>query len=269
MREFAAYRRFEQLDALHAHYLTHEFARHTHETYALGVVLSGAEAFWLGGGLQQAPAGSIVLVHPGEAHTGYAPTKQGWEYRMLYPDVAWMQQIAAEVGLPAGQVPVLPGPVIWDPRCFALLERAHRGLWENGPGSLASSSLLIEAIGTLLARHTKGLRPDQKTSARAPLERALRHLQDNLSRPVALEALSAVSGLSRFQLVRAFRQHTGLPPHLYQLQLRVEKAKQILRTVQPLAEVALEAGFSDQAHFTRAFKRVVGVTPGAYRLAVR
>ncbi|RMF65685.1 MAG: AraC family transcriptional regulator, partial [Cyanobacteria bacterium J069] len=78
--------RFGNLDLLHAHYVTHTFSRHAHETYAIGVILDGAEAFHYRGETHVAPAGSIVAIHPGELHTGHAAAADGWTYRMLYPD---------------------------------------------------------------------------------------------------------------------------------------------------------------------------------------
>jgi AraC-like DNA-binding protein len=71
--------------------------------------------------------------------------------------------------------------------------------------------------------------------------------------------------MSPFALLRAFRDETGLPPHAYLNQLRVRLARQLLDGGVAPALVAAEAGFADQAHLTRHFKRVVGVPPGAYQ----
>ncbi|MCA1941243.1 MAG: helix-turn-helix transcriptional regulator, partial [Caenispirillum bisanense] len=91
------------------------------------------------------------------------------------------------------------------------------------------------------------------------------HLDDD----IALDDLAAVSGLSRFQLVRAFRRATGFPPHAYLMQRRLAAAKDLLRAGQPPAQVAAAVGLYDQAHFTRRFKQLYGITPGAYQAGVR
>jgi AraC-like DNA-binding protein len=85
---------------------------------------------------------------------------------------------------------------------------------------------------------------------------------------VRLDDLAAASGMGRFQLLRAFRAAVGLPPHAYQLSLRVTRAMALIRSGLPLADVAAEAGFADQSHFTRRFAAVVGIPPARFRRAV-
>jgi AraC-like DNA-binding protein len=81
---------------------------------------------------------------------------------------------------------------------------------------------------------------------------------------VDLETLAKRAGLSRFQALRAFKQRYGLPPHAYQLCLRMSQARSMLRQGAPAADVAARCGFADQSHFTRHFKRFNGVTPAHY-----
>jgi len=90
-------------------------------------------------------------------------------------------------------------------------------------------------------------------------------LADRLADPPSLDELAVAAGMSPFALLRAFRDATGLPPHAYLNQLRVRLARRLLDAGLPPAEVAAEAGFADQPHLTRHFKRVVGVPPGAYQ----
>ena len=82
-----------------------------------------------------------------------------------------------------------------------------------------------------------------------------------------LQTLAQRAGLSRFQALRAFKRRYGLPPHAYQLCMRVQRAKGMLRAGAAPADVAAHCGFVDQSHFTRHFKRIVGVTPTRYALA--
>ena len=91
------------------------------------------------------------------------------------------------------------------------------------------------------------------------------HIGDNVS----LMSLAVVVGLSPFHLCRVFKDAVGLTPHAYQDQLRVRRAKQLLTEQVPIAQAAVEVGFYDQAHLTRHFKRVVGITPGRYVAARR
>lgn len=100
-------------------------------------------------------------------------------------------------------------------------------------------------------------------TARA-IERAKLHLHDRFNESVSLDELMALTSLSRFHLVRAFALHTGMPPHAYQLKLRIERACVLLRAGVTAAEAATQVGFADQSHFTRHFKRIRRITPGQY-----
>lgn len=87
-----------KLDLLRATYFTHTFSRHSHNGYALGIIEHGAETFYYRGATHTAPAGSIVIINPGEVHTGQATNgTTGWKYRMLYPETALLQRAAQEV----------------------------------------------------------------------------------------------------------------------------------------------------------------------------
>jgi transcriptional regulator GlxA family with amidase domain len=91
------------------------------------------------------------------------------------------------------------------------------------------------------------------------------HLQGNISN----EELAQIAELSTWHFVRAFKQSQGMPPHRYVLHCRVKRTQELIASTKlSLAEVALEAGFSDQSHFIRCFREIVGITPGAYRWSV-
>ena len=90
----------------------------------------------------------------------------------------------------------------------------------------------------------------------------------DLDGDISVMVLARACGLSTKHFSRAFRQSTGLPPHQWLLQRRIDKAKQLLRDSRsPLAEVAADCGFADQSHFTRVFTRAVGISPGQWRRA--
>jgi AraC-like DNA-binding protein len=96
------------------------------------------------------------------------------------------------------------------------------------------------------------------------VRRARRFLEERWAAPVSLAELAAHAGLSRFELARTFRAQVGLPPHAFQLDLRIARARALLAAGEPAAAVAATCGFYDQAHLTRVFKRAVGVTPARY-----
>jgi AraC-like DNA-binding protein len=255
------------VDLLRARYVTHRYGRHSHETYTFGIIEAGIEEFEYGGSMLRAGAGAVALLDPDIVHTGQAGTPAGWSYRVLYPQVSVVTDVAAELGWPPG-TPRFPQTVLYDPATAALVRSAHRAA-EDGD-DLASSTLLRTALAGLLRAHAAGgpdaggrPRPPRRAPVAVGAVRDLLH--ERLADPPTLAELAATTELSQFALLRAFRAEMGLPPHAYLNQLRIRRARLLLDDGVPAANVAAEVGFADQAHLTRHFKRVVGVPPAAYQ----
>jgi AraC-like DNA-binding protein len=254
------------VDLLRARFVTHAYTRHAHETYTFALIEAGVEEFEYGGNLLRAGQGGVALLNPEVVHTGQAGTPAGWAYRVLYPGVGLVAGVAADLGWQRG-TPSFPETVVYDPSSARLLRAAHVAA-EHGD-RLASSSLLRAALAGLLRAHA---RPGDRAATgpgpgRAPATvRAVRELlAERLADPPSLDDLARDLGMSPFALVRTFRSETGLPPHAYVNHLRVRLARRLLDGGVAPAEVAVQAGFADQAHLTRHFKRVMGVPPRAYQ----
>jgi AraC-like DNA-binding protein len=253
-------------DLLRARYVTHSFARHTHNAYTIALVEAGIEEWRARGALERAGPGGMPLVNPGTVHTGHAGTPEGWTYRVMYPPPEVMAGVAAELGMGQG-TPQIIAPVLDDPQIAALLLAAHRAA-ESGD-ALAASSLTRLLLARLLQRYgrvTTGRTASPPADAGAAVAARARDILDGrLADPPGLEALAAAVGTGPFPLLRAFRRAYALPPHAYLTQRRVERARELLDAGHPPATVAVAAGFYDQAHLTRHFRRILGVQPGAYQ----
>jgi AraC family transcriptional regulator len=142
----------------------------------------------------------------------------------------------------------------------------------------AMSRLYAESMATTLAVHllryysaslptirdyTDGL-PNSK------LRQAIEYINDNLERDLTLAELAAVVELSPNYFVSLFKRSTGLSPHQYVINCRIERAKALLAENQlPIIEVCHRVGFQNPSHFTTVFRRLMGTTPGAYREQTR
>ncbi len=240
------------------------FSRHTHEGYAIGVVEAGIEGFRYQGANHVAPPSSIVIVHPGEVHTGHAVTKSGWTYRMFYPETDLLQQAASELADGLQPLPYFPDPVIQDRQQAARLRYLHLRL-ENSTSLLEKESLLIWTFAQLISKYAQAPPPIKPISPEAAaIERTQAYLQANYAENISLERLANLVNLKPLRLLRVFRKALSLPPHAYLVQMRVTEAKKLLARGVSIAEVAAETGFSDQSHLHRHFKRIVGVTPKKY-----
>ncbi|HEU0004238.1 MAG TPA: AraC family transcriptional regulator [Ktedonobacteraceae bacterium] len=254
------------LELLRATYITHAFAPHIHDGYAIGVIESGAEQFKYRRSVHVAPRGSIVVINPGEMHTGEAATEQGWTYRMLYPDVSLLQRAAAEVAGKQCDMPFFPSPVVDDPVLAVQLLHLHAAL-EDSSSALERDSRFLWVLAQLILRHADAhpsLRPIRIGGEQAWVRQVRAYLEDHYAENVSLEQLASSVNLSPFHLLRVFRDVVGLPPHNYLTQVRVTRARQLLQASLRPVEVALAVGFTDQSHLTRHFKALVGVTPAQY-----
>lgn len=251
-------------EVLRATYIRHSFSRHVHEGYAIGMIERGGEKFYYRGETHLAPAGSIVIINPGEIHTGYAATEAGWSYRMLYPYASLLQQVGADVLGRQRDVPFFPSPVIDDPQLAALIRRLHLTL-EIPAATLERESLLVQVFSQLVTRHAEnGLQPQRMGQERQSVRRVRAYLEEHYAENISLEQLAHMANLSPFHLLRVFHKETKLSPHLYLTQIRIARAKALLKFGLPIAQVALETGFVDQSHLTHQFKRHVGIPPGQY-----
>jgi AraC-like DNA-binding protein len=161
-----------------------------------------------------------------------------------------------EIVRPVARGPLLAGHFA---RLFACLTASHSDC-------LAREENLICSLVYILRQHGMG-RPT--SSGPSPcVAKALQRVDSAPDTPVSLAELAALSGVSRFQLLRGFAREVGITPHAYLVQRRVRLARQLLADGQTLAKAAVQAGFADQSHMTRAIVRQLGITPGRYRAAI-
>lgn len=251
------------LEMLSATYITHSFSRHTHDEFAIGVIEAGVEAFTYQGSMHVAPASSIVIIHPGEVHTGHAGIPEGWKYRMLYPDAILLQKVLSEVD-GSQSIPYFPTPVIQDEQLATQLREFHIAS-ETSAFQLEKESRLLGMLVQLVTRYADA-NPLSKSIGPEPLPVRLvqEYLNANYADAISLEQLATIANLKPLRLLRVFQKEVGLPPHAYLVQVRVSRAKAMLARNISISQVAFDTGFTDQSHLHRHFKRLVGVTPGQY-----
>jgi AraC-like DNA-binding protein len=252
------------LDLLTARYDKHRYAPHAHEEFTVGVCVGGSGIIDYRGGHIHAGPGSIVVLAPGEMHTGGPAASDGYAYRALYAAPALLTDGTLGIGLPHFR-----DPVLYDPELVAALRAAHTELSVR-PDPLEAESRLPWLLAALAHRHSTARPADGAIPGGHRIAHAVRdRLADELTAPPSLAALAAGLGLSRYQLLRAFRTTMGIPPYAWLAQYRVTRARALLEAGGRPAEVAALVGFADQAHLTRWFRRVLGVTPAAYRNSVQ
>jgi AraC-like DNA-binding protein len=251
---------------LRARWVRQTFPRHFHETFVICVNECGAHRSWFRGANVIIPERAVTVVPPGEVHTGEPVPGAPWHYRAMYPGVNTLAELASELGLP--RAPVASFRSLWldDPTMADAFLSAHRAEEERAD-PLTADGRVVLALGDLLARHALGrcvAGAAEPRRADRDVQRMVEYLNDNFALRITLEQLVRSVSATRYAALRAFRRATGIPPHAYLTQVRIERAKTLLRSALPLAVVAQRTGFADQSHLTRHFRRLVGVTPGVF-----
>jgi AraC-like DNA-binding protein len=251
-------------EILRGRYVRQRFAPHLHDTYAIGVMESGAARCKARGKeLTHAP-GDLITIEPDEVHTGEPLTAEGWSYRMLYIPRDIMSRASTDHDRP----PRFGATGTRDPELSARLARVH-ALLEQKVDPLHQEAELIDTLHAICARHA--IRPELPAASPSPhaLRRVREYLDAHFAEAVYLADLAVMAEMSAFHLSRQFRRYYGVPPYRYLELVRVERARLMLRCGERISRVAFANGFSDQSHLTRQFKRVLGVTPGSYARSYR
>ncbi|MFE4258277.1 AraC family transcriptional regulator [Streptomyces sp. NPDC056883] len=253
------------VEVFHARFTAHAYPMHVHDAWTLLIVDDGAVRYELDRHSRGTPGDTVSLLPPQVPHNGSAATPRGFRKRVVYLDTTVLDErfIGAAVD----------GPDLADPVLRRRVGQLHRVLADPGDEFEAESRLALigERLRTLLRPRLElpGARdastPGSGTGTGTGIARSLRELLDERAAGgLSLEEAAGLLQAHPAHLVRAFSGAFGIAPHQYLVSRRVSLARRLLLDGRPAAEVAVAAGFYDQSHFTRHFKRVVGTTPGRY-----
>jgi AraC-like DNA-binding protein len=250
------------VQVLQAWFAGHGFDTHRHDTYAIGLTDVGVQAFDYRGLAEISTPGKVVVLHPDETHDGRAGTPDGFGYRIVYVAPARIHEaVRAICGRPCA-LPFVRDPVTTNETLASTIEAAFR----LDPEPLAIDGLILclaEALVDADPSCGGGATPIRRDGS--AVTRARQFLDAETSRVIRSSELEEVTGLTRYDLARQFRSAFGTSPYRYSLMRRLDSARAQMRRNRSLADVALAAGFADQAHLSRMFKHAFGVTPARYR----
>ena len=238
------------------------YRKHRHDTYAICLTTRGVQAFDYRGNRETSLPGQVVVLHPDELHDGFAATGAGFGYRQVYVDPALIFEAVRVLSGGSSGLPFVREPVTLNGTLAAAITTAFEG--DREP--LALDSLVMQlAQGLLESDSTYAAVGVPRHLDTRAIERARQFLDAEKNRVVRSAELEAVTGLSRYELARQFRLRCGTSPHRYLLMRRLDDAREQIGRDRTLADIAFDAGFADQAHFSRTFKSAFGLTPAHYR----
>jgi AraC-like DNA-binding protein len=244
---------------------------HSHSAFQIGITTRDPGEYVCRGRSWHAPRGSIIVFPPEEVHSvGQIGARHtGDVSRLMYVEPERFLEIAREVVGPDAAMPSFENLVIEDAAFIAAFEAMH-ALCATGAPEVGKEACLRAVLGDLVTRFAA---TDSVDSRRERLKARVLGARDfivsNYRENISLAQLAGIAHSSPYHFNRLFARHVGMPPHAFQNQVRVERSKTLILEGATIAQVATQTGFFDQSHFTRYFRRIVGVTPSSYALARR
>lgn len=265
MHEIRLTRRDPSLDVEACRFIGIEqgFPAHFHDYCVIGLVESGRRRLALAHGYREIGPGDVVVIAPMQSHACVGEPDSPLDWRALHI---------------CGELAQLPDDfaVTRDGDAAAMMREIHEAIMKDQMDKEALEECTCRILGRIFGAQKSGIgaRDKEMHSGRnrrtdKKLRAACDYLKNRYDGPVSLDELSAVCGVNKFSLLRRFSSHLGMTPHRYLTAVRVERAREMLAGGMPPSKAALDSGFADQSHFTRAFKSLTGLTPRLYQRAVR
>ncbi|SFJ18021.1 AraC-type DNA-binding protein [Bosea sp. OK403] len=259
--------RLDGLSLMRADFQTQHYAPHRHEAFVIAATEFGGSVVRSRGLVEQANASTLLAFNPAEPHSGGMGASRRWRYRSLYLEQAAIDEVARGLGIDA--VPYFTRNLFADLDLISRFLLLH-GVLQDGRDVLQANELMISTFAMLFARYgSGGGRIEPAPRDRVRLKTALEMIRARLNEALSLSDLSQVLALTQYQVISLFKRTTGLTPHVYVTQLRLDVACRRLAQGAGIADVAVDCGFYDQSALTRHFKRCYGLTPLQFATAAR
>lgn len=240
------------------------YSRHSHAHFSIGAITAGRSTYLHEQASFEVSAGTVVLMNPGDVHACNPIDDQPWSYLMLYVETAWLTDLQHQLGFAHDlEFRRFAATHTEDAGLFHGLGALYESLVDSQQDVLGKQSAAVEFFTEVQQRLNPGESPVREPNFK--LERAADFIREHCTQLLKLEDICEAAQLSPSYLIRAFKQHYGMTPHAFLVNQRIQFARERLRSGRLIADVALEAGFADQAHFQRAFKQHLAATPGQYR----
>lgn len=251
-----------------------EFEPHSHSAFTVTAILSGTMSARIGEQPFELSAGDVLLTDVGQRHSAVVFDV---EFLSVRVSPVLVNELVNELGLIRTSPAVLfRSSLIRDDDLIVFIRSIASELSTEEIGQSEMLDALVRQILIHLLRyHLTVRKAEQIEMSRAgPVDRRLRRaiefMHDNFGTEIALEEIAAAAYLSEYHFARLFKQISGVTPHVYLANLRIDRARKLLtETSLPISQIASQVGYQSQSHFTKMFKSVAGVTPRVYREASR
>lgn len=248
------YKKAAGITALSASMSNFTYKKHAHQEYAIGVTLRGIQHYHLNGSLQLSHPHGIMLFNPEQTHDGMAHDESGLDYVMLYIDPRLLLEVVGKKDMVR-----FPAPVLYDKRLEQKILSLSQAVLCEQDEALSSELFLSLADSLVETDLSADYGKDNQL-----ISKAKEMLHGSLEGVLALDEISGELGISKYQFIRAFKTATGITPYQYFLNVKIERAKQLIEQTGDIYEAVAGYGFVDLTHMNKHFKSVYGITAFEY-----
>ncbi|GAB3481913.1 helix-turn-helix domain-containing protein [Marinomonas epiphytica] len=247
-----------KINLIDGHYRTFNFSRHYHLDYHFGLFIDGKQSFNAQGTKHKAGKGDIVIMPPDVLHDGRSLEEEGYKSCVFSVEPSWLtEQDFADKSIGIH----FTTEIIHDKHLFNKLFYSYQLLSKSELSQLEKDCLPYETFAAIIQRYSKKPISDEFKLGDKNIRQLREFLIAHLSEPITLRELADLCGLSTSQFQRHFKNKMGITPYAWLSRLRLEQSLYLIKACIPCVEVALQVGFFDQAHFSKAFKRAFGIPP--------
>ena len=258
------------VELMNANFKSNKASLHYHSEFIIGVMESGVQSYCPKSPKEKIISkGHISMINPERIHSNKNLDDKGYKYRTFNIQPEVFQKIANDIGQNEVSLPNFDKVTVKDKHLENQLLYLHNCLFLNQFDTIQNQNCFYETFTYLIKTHSSNKLKGDKISANSIISNRIKeYLHTYFDSKITLEQLSEVSGLSTYYLNRVFSKSIGIPPHKYLMNLRLNKAQELLKLKNSVTEVGYMVGFFDQSHFTRNFKSFLGITPKQYQSSI-
>lgn len=239
------------------------FKPHMHASFSVGAVDSGLVHYRVGNATADLQPGALALINPETLHSCNPSKGKGRSYYMLYLDADWCYTVQRSLWHIDKFIPVdtirLDDQQLYDRYCDVMQQIMRQDIHLQ-----EKEQLLFDLVCAVFQKSCKPQVERNPLSEKSVLLKQL--LKKDLEKDYTLDSLALVLNTNPYTLLRKFKAETGITPHAYRMNCRIEQAKRLLQRGTDITETAFLCGFFDQSHLHRQFKAMTTVTPQEYRI---
>ncbi len=239
-----------------------KFPNHFHEYYVIGFIKSGKRHLSCRNKEYNIKNNDLILFNPHDNHTCEQIDGKALDYRCLNIKPNLMKKIVFEI---KGEesLPYFVENVIFNSDIVPLLHELYFMI-VNDEKDFKKEELFLSIIEQLIDEYSKTLYSSPVKEMNMEIKSVCDFLENNYMKNITLDNLTNLTGTSKYNLIRSFTKQKGISPYSYLESIRINRAKKFLENGVSPIDAALRTGFTDQSHFTKFFKKFIGLTPKQY-----